>query len=73
MANNTPKRPTRWELLRQKLHTQSGQAMAEYSAITWGFLAPGAGIALITFVPKFMAAMDKYLDNVYKVINAALG
>ena len=55
--------------LRKLLRDQGGQAMVEYSTITFFMLVGGGGTLLTTFLPKFLDAMNAYLDSVYYIIN----
>lgn len=48
-----------------------GQAMAEYSAITF-FLATAGGIAIVTVIPMMMNALDRYLQGIYFMLNMAI-
>ncbi len=45
-----------------------GQAMVEYSAVTF-FLATGLGVGIVTVLPMLMNALDRYLQGIYFMIN----
>jgi len=50
---------------------QRGQAMVEYSAITF-FLAMAGGVSIITVLPMLMNALNRYLQGLYFMINLAV-
>ncbi|MDY7231250.1 hypothetical protein [Hyalangium rubrum] len=50
---------------------QRGQAMVEYSAITF-FLATSGGVAIVTVLPMLMNALDQYLQGIYFMLNMAI-
>src|SRR4051812_23375760 len=51
---------------------QAGQAMVEYSTITFALLIGTAATSFVTVGPNFLNAMNIYLDGVYRNLNYAL-
>ena len=57
-----------WRMLRD----QSGQAMAEYSTITFFMLIGFSGVSLVLFLPNFMNALNTYIAGIYYLLDAPL-
>ncbi len=55
----------------RRLWRPRGQAMIEYSAITF-FLAMAGGVSIITLLPTLMNALNSYLRGIYFMLNAAI-
>ncbi|XXF79338.1 hypothetical protein P2318_06185 [Myxococcaceae bacterium GXIMD 01537] len=65
-ASRSVKRLARWHSRRAR-----GQAMIEYSAITF-FLATAGGVGIIAVLPSLMNALDRYLQGYYFMLNLAI-
>jgi hypothetical protein len=55
----------------RRLWHPRGQAMVEYSSITF-FLAMAGGVGIITLLPELMNALNSYLQGIYFMLNAAI-
>lgn len=61
-------RQRRW---RQRLRRMRGQAMVEYSAVTFALVMAG-GVGIIAVLPMLMNALNKYLQGFYFMLNLAI-
>ena len=50
---------------------QRGQAMVEYSTISFFILIGFGGVSLVLFLPNFMHSMNLYLDGLYLMVDTA--
>lgn len=57
--------------MRFKRRAQRGQAMIEYSAITY-FLVLAGGVSILVIIPQLMNALNIYLGGIYFMLNLAL-
>lgn len=54
------------------LRDERGQAMVEYSTITFFMLIGAGGTGLVYFLPHFLNALNTYLGSIYYMLSLAI-